>query len=272
MTAAAPQGRFTIETPAPARHEGAKRPDGIMPENPAARALLDTFGRVVVINLPTRADRRRGIDAELHKVGLSLQHPQVHLFDAVRPDSLAGFPSIGAHGCFRSHMGVMQRMIDQGWDRVLVLEDDMAFAPGSVERLPALAAALQGREWRILYGHPGDLPDETPPADAAGIIALPPELGLIQLHFLGLTQDAARFLVPQLQAMLTRPEGSPEGGPMHVDGALNWLRIRHPELVSLAVDPAVATQRASRSDIAPPHWFDQLLLVRSLAGFLRRFR
>ena len=243
-----------------------------MTDSPAARALLDTFGHILVINLPSRADRRRGLDAELHKLGLSLDHPQVRLFPAVRPDTLAGFPSIGAHGAFRSHMGVMQHMLDQGWDRVLVLEDDMAFAPGAIERLPALARALQGRDWRLLYGHPGDLPDETPPADADGIIALPPELGLIQLHFLGVTAEAARFLLPHLRAMLTRPEGSPDGGPMHVDGALNWLRIRHPELVSLAVDPAVATQRSSRSDIAPPAWFDRLPVLRNLAGLARRFR
>jgi len=243
-----------------------------MPETPAAQALLDTFGRIVVINLPERDDRRRGIDAELRKVGLSLDHPAVDLFAAVRPAAAEGFPSIGAHGAFRSHLGVMERMLDLGWPRVLVLEDDMGFARGAAARLPALAEALRRQDWALLYGHPGDQPDRTPPADSDGLVALPPDLGLIQLHFLGLTRAAAETAAPILRAMLTRPAGSPEGGPMHVDGALNWIRRGHPALRSLALSPALAVQRPSRSDIAAPRWFDRLPLLRNLAAAARHLR
>ncbi len=77
-------------------------------------ALVRLFDRVLVINLPQRADRRRGIDAELRKVGLALDHPKVEVFAAIRPDHAAGFPSIGAHGAFRSHLGVMERMLESG--------------------------------------------------------------------------------------------------------------------------------------------------------------
>lgn len=243
-----------------------------MPETPAAQALLDCFGRIVVINLPERADRRRGLDAELRKLGLSLDHPDVHIFAAIRPAGPEGFPSTGAHGAFRSHLGVMERMLEKGWDRALVLEDDMAFAPGAAARLPGLAAALAGRDWGLVYGHPGDQPARTPAPDAAGLVTLPPDLGLIQLHFLGLGRSAAEIAVPMLRAMLTRPAGSPEGGPMHVDGALNWVRAANPALPALAISPAIATQRPSRSDIADPRWFDRLPLLRDLAVAARRLR
>ncbi len=243
-----------------------------MSETPAAQALLDTFGRLVIINLPQRADRRRGIDAELRKVGLSLDHPGVELFAAIRPADAAGFPSIGAHGAFRSHLGVMERLLAQGWDRALVIEDDMAFTPGFAARLPALGRALAARDWGMVYGHPGDLPARTPAPDADGLITLPPDLGLIQLHFLGLSRASAEIAVPALQAMRARPVGSPEGGPMHVDGALNWIRRTHPALTALAISPAIATQRASRSDIAGPRWFDRLPVVRHVAGALRGLR
>jgi len=139
-----------------------------MSDTSTAKALLDTFSRIVVINLPDRADRRREIDAELRRAGLSLDHPAVELFAAQRPTEAAGFPSIGAHGAFRSHLGVMERMLDQGWDRVLILEDDMAFAPGFDSRLPALATALQTRAWGMIYGHPGDQPAKTPAATPTG--------------------------------------------------------------------------------------------------------
>lgn len=243
-----------------------------MPDTTAAQALLDTFGRIVVINLPERADRRRGIDAELRKVGLSLDHPGVILFPAIRPGSAEGFPSIGARGAFLSHVAVMTRMQAEGWARALVLEDDMAFAPGAIARLPALARALARRDWGLVYGHPGDMPARTPAPDSDGLITLPADLGLIQLHFLGLDRAAVAVILPELQRLPTRPAGSPEGGPMHVDGALNVLRARHPGLTALAIDPAIATQRASRSDIAPRRWYDRLPLLRGLAAALRRLR
>lgn len=232
-------------------------------------ALARLFDRVLVINLPQRADRRRGIDAELRKVGLALDHPKVEVFAAIRPDHAAGFPSIGAHGAFRSHLGVMERMLDQGWERVLVLEDDMAFTPGFAARLEALVAALQIRPWAMLYGHAGDNP---PLADALGLIDLPPDRNLIQLHFLGLSRSAAASAIPFLQAMLARPPGSPQGGPMHVDGALNWFRRAHPDLKVLALDPPIAHQRASRSDIADPRWFDRWPVLRPLVTLARKLK
>lgn len=243
-----------------------------MPETAAAQALLDTFGRLIIINLPERADRRREIDTELCRLGLSLDHPAVHLFPAIRPATAAGFPSAGVRGAYLSHSAVMERMLAEGWERLLVIEDDMAFTPGAAARLPGLARALAGRDWGILYGHPGDMPERTPAPDADGLIALPPDLGLIQLHFLGLSREAVAVILPELRRMQERPEGSPEGGPMHVDGALNFLRKRQPGLNALAVSPAIATQRASRSDIAPRRWYDRVPLLRGLTGALRRLR
>jgi hypothetical protein len=236
----------------------------------AAQSLVDLFGHIVIINLPERTDRRRAIDAELRKVGLSLDLPAVELFSGIRPATAAGFPSIGAHGAFRSHLGVMERLLDRGWTRALVLEDDMAFAPGALQRLPRLLVALARRDWAMLYGHAGDPSHSAGTPDADGLIRLSPDLDMIQLHFLGLTREAAQVAVPELQAMLARPEGHVDGGPMHVDGALNWVRRRNPALVALAIVPALAIQRASRSDVAEPRWFDRLPLLRNLATLLRR--
>lgn len=248
------------------------KPGPITAETRAATALLEAFGRIVVINLPARADRRHLIDAELRRAGLSLDHPAVEVFAAIRPDTAAGFPSIGAHGAYCSHLAVMERMIDQGWERVLVLEDDMAFAPGFAARLPALARALATRKWGMLYGHPGDLPHRTPAADADGLITLPADLGLIQLHFFGLTRDAVLIAAPMLRAMRARPTGSAQGGPMHVDGALNWVRAAHPGLISLAISPEIAQQRASPSDIAPPRWYHRAPMLRHMIAAIRRLR
>ena len=243
-----------------------------MPESTLATLLLDCFQRIVVINLPERADRRRGIDSELRKVGLSLDHPRVELFPAHRPERAGGFPSVGAHGAFLSHLGVMERARAEGWSRILVLEDDMVFTPGFARRLPQLLRAMAVRPWAMVYGHAGDDASARPAPDSDGLLELPGPLNLMQLHFLALDGHALNILIPELHAMLGRAPGSPLGGPMHVDGALNWIRHAHPDLTALAIFPPIATQRASRSDIAPTRWFDRLPLVRHLVAIARHYR
>ncbi len=59
-------------------------------------------------------------------------------------------------------------------------------------------------------------------------------------------------MVDYLEAMLQRPKGSPDGGPMHVDGAYSWFRRAHPEVAAYVCTPSVAQQRSSRSDISVP--------------------
>lgn len=254
-----------------------------MTPTPAGQALLNAFGQIMIINLRNRADRRRDIGRELAKLGLSLDHPQVHLFEAIRPQDAQGFPSVGARGAFLSHQAVCERMLDRGWPRMLVLEDDMTLPDRRIEHLRALATALCNRPWDILYGHPGARPAQVgpaqpqdpppdPPADEYGLITLPAERPMIQLHFLGLSRAAAQRIVPELAAMQARPEGSPQGGPMHVDGALNWIRRANPDLIALAASPAVSMQRASRSDIAALRWFDRTPGVSALVALVRRLR
>jgi len=90
-------------------------------------SLLTLMDAIYVINLPYRTDRRAEIDVQLARAGLSLSHPKVHLFEAVRPDEPGPFPSIGARGCFLSHLGVLKDAAMRGFDKVLVLEDDADF-------------------------------------------------------------------------------------------------------------------------------------------------
>ena len=43
---------------------------------------------------------------QLIKIGLNFESPNVELFSAIRPDSQDGFTSIGAKGCFMSHLEI----------------------------------------------------------------------------------------------------------------------------------------------------------------------
>ena len=114
----------------------------------AGVALIDTFDHIRIINLAHRADRREEMAEQLRSVGLSFKLT-VSLFPAVRPVDRSEFESIGAHGCFMSHLGVLRESI--GKSGVLILEDDANFAAEFHNRVgPAVAALPSG--WGIFYG------------------------------------------------------------------------------------------------------------------------
>ena len=119
--------------------------------SPADR-LFQSFERIYVLNLPDRTDRRAEMAGELARIGTGYGDPRVRLFPAIRPDDPAGFPSIGARGCFLSHLALLREARDAGLGRILILEDDCDFMRGIGSRLPAVLDALDAERWAIFYG------------------------------------------------------------------------------------------------------------------------
>jgi glycosyl transferase, family 25 len=227
------------------------------------RSLAD-FHRISVINLAHRTDRRAQMAEQLALVGLGLDSPNVRLFEAVRPDDAGGFESIGARGCFMSHLGVLQQAVGLG--NVLILEDDLDFVAGvralTVDALTALPA-----DWDVFYGGvsirdfgPGEGP----------LRAVDPATYFTAAHFVAFNGSVIPRLVEYLQAVLARPPGHPDGGPMHVDGAYARFRSEHPSTKVYVAVPELGYQRSSRSDIYALRWFDRLPLVREAVQVARR--
>jgi len=79
------------------------------------RENLSTFHDItnlIYINLDYRIDRRTHFESQFYKIGL---HP--HRFNAIRNAD-------GAVGCTMSHIACMEFAIRNGWNHVLVCEDD----------------------------------------------------------------------------------------------------------------------------------------------------
>lgn len=220
--------------------------------NPPARfdkALLRSlFDRVYVINLPDRTDRRREMTAQLALIGLA-EDPLVQFFPAVRPEDRGDFGSIGERGCFLSHLGVLKDAVARGHGSILILEDDVDWTPAALAR-GARLEALRQTDWAYLHGGQGH--DRAAPDGVISLVPLPPERELLLAHFVGFRGPVIAQMVDYLEAILRRPAGSPEGGPMHVDGAYSWFRRAHPELAAHVCVPSLAQQRSSRSDISVP--------------------
>lgn len=213
------------------------------------QALLTAlFDRIYVINLPDRLDRRREMAAQLASIGMA-GDPRVAFFPAVRPTDKGDFGSIGERGCFLSHLGALRDAVAQGHRSILILEDDVDWTPAALARNARLDA-LRDTGWDFLHGGRGH--DRAAPDGAILLERLEPERELLLGHFIGLRGDTIGAMVVYLEAMLQRPNGSPEGGPMHVDGAYSWFRRAHPEVAAYVCTPSVAQQRSSRSDISVP--------------------
>jgi hypothetical protein len=117
-----------------------------------AGAIFGAFDALYVINLPERADRRREMAAQLAKVGLALDHPAVRVFPAIRPEARGEFPSIGARGCFLSHLALLRDAEACGVERIMIAEDDLNFARDFADRITGIARTLERTRWDVFYG------------------------------------------------------------------------------------------------------------------------
>jgi glycosyl transferase family 25 len=197
------------------------------------------YDRVVVISLPSRRDRRQ----QMSRQGFPFE-----FFNAIRPETSGPFSSVGAYGCFLSHLEVLSH-----GGSVLILEDDCIFAPEARRyRIP------EGTD--IFYGshdHDSDV--------------------MIGAHCMGFSAPAAKLAASYLSGLLdgsVPPDAKAMSEPGYdpnilppIDGAYVWFRRAHPELTT--VFRHVANQRSSRSDITPGR-LDSLPAIRSLVSVGRR--
>jgi hypothetical protein len=213
-----------------------------------------------IINLPHRTDRRAEMEAQLRLSGLSAD-----FFPASRPTETAGFPSIGARGCYLSHLAVLRDAAKRGC-HVMVMEDDLDFVPEFRSRWHKALADLETNPWSIFY--PAHLLENT----ASGVTEVASDTHLLCAHFVVFHRDAVATIVAGLERILARPPGHPDGGPMHVDGAYSTLRQQDPGLRTFICAPSLGHQRSSRSDIASNRFYDRIGLLQPVIGALRRLK
>jgi hypothetical protein len=227
------------------------------------QTLSDYFSATYIINLPERKDRRRAILGELERAGLPLCAGKVELFTAVKPKSAMGFPSIGARGCFLSHLGILTTAMERGLSNVLIVEDDLLISPDLERRFSRMGDDLQDTGWGILYlGHQEKLGGSAQP----GFVSFTDPV--ITSHFYAVNGPVIPRLVEYLEQVQTRRAGDPLGGPMHLDGALTMFRQANPDVLTLLTHPNAGTQRPSRSNINC-RWYEKLPVVQQ-AGDLAR--
>ena len=230
--------------------------------------LIEMFDRVYIVNLPERSDRRREIKAELQRLGLRVDGQRIRFHRAIRPDDAGQFPSLGARGCFLSHLGILNDAINDDLEKILVIEDDLCIDDRFSQAQEKMSRRLKDEGWWFAYlGHV-----QPPPEDDAAPRWQASWQPIATTHFYALNRPVLRPLRDHLQACLSRAPGHPLGSPMHVDGAYSLFRAQHPEALTLIATPSLGGQRSSRSDIYPNKWYDRTSGMQQLAGVLRALK
>lgn len=237
----------------------------------AGQALLGLSPNIRIINLAHRIDRRREVEQELAALGLAIGD-DIRFEVAARPDDAGDFPTIGARGCFLSHLGVLEAAVADELASVTILEDDLSFSAEEIGRISSAVAAANTQPWSIFYGGVLKYGDGLEQVRPEPVFDADPNAGMMGSHFIVVRGDAIAMLAKYFTAMLGRPAGSPEGGPMHVDGAYSWFRANHPQMLTIVANPELGHQRASRTDVHDLRWHDRVPVVRDVVAFLRRFR
>ncbi|HBK96212.1 MAG TPA: LPS biosynthesis glycosyltransferase [Microcoleaceae bacterium UBA10368] len=226
--------------------------------------ITDYFQGVYAVNLPERKDRRKLIVKELEAAGMPLTPHKVEIFPAIRPDEAGCFPSIGARGCFSSHVAILKQAKKLGLSNVLIVEDDLAISPDFVTEQAAIVEQLRQQDWDFVYfGHVEEVGGKSP------VALVPFSEGVMTTHFYAVNDKIFDRLLRFLEELQQRPPGHPDGGPMHLDGAYSTFRSQNPDVVTLIASPNLGWQKSSRSDIYPNSWFDRVPGIRELVGVLR---
>jgi glycosyl transferase, family 25 len=219
----------------------------------------DQFVRYV-INLADREDRRKDIHLQLKRVGWNAEYS-----NSVRPETAAGFPSIGAHGCFMSHLATLRRGASSG-NHIILMEDDLNFAADFAQRWDQTVNELESIDWSIFY------PAHYLKDQSSGLTLITPTMSMMCAHFIIIHKNAVPTVIRGLEEILSRPPGAPSGGPMHVDGAYSVIRAQNPRLDTYVLNPSLGHQRPSRSDVANAKFYDRTPVLRPVMSALRRFK
>lgn len=233
-------------------------------------SLTGIFDCILVLNLPFRHDRRLEIEGELNKIGLSLTDSSAEILSASRFADSANFDSVGARGCFDSHLRALKTAYNRKSRAVLILEDDCDFVDDIQNILQSVLHHLAVTQWSIFYG--GHLSKLATSDDCRGINKIASNESLSGSHFIAVNGTAIPALIEYLEVMRGREPGSPLGGPMHVDGAYSWFRKDNPKYETWVADPQIGYQRPSRTDIHDLKFYDKVIGFRQSVAAFRRFK
>ncbi len=257
-----------------------------MSDSLTAGVDLVSYAQPILINMADRPRRLADSLAELSAaVGRRLEAGRdVHLIRPVRlTEAEAGpFANPGYRSNLEAHLRAARWARTAGRERVLVLEDDVAFNPAWARWGTDLLAQLDARPWDLAslgyldeWGEAPTAPDQV----VAGSVGPDAPAGVGWARFAGRTNGAHAYLlkrsvlddwIDHLTVVFDGRPGDDLRGPMPSDGAINTFFWIDPDRVRLLATPNMAGTRPTRSDINPGR-IDRIPVLGPAAEMVRRW-
>lgn len=176
----------------------------------APRTWWDELDAVVFINMDTRTDR---LQLFMERVGRYVPAEKLHRLSATVGKELPGFGKspwftentgdraamwAGVAGCTLSHRRALDLVVEKGWRKVLILEDDVAYKPAEAEEvlLQTVLTSLQGAAMLYPgYNRPVPYGRCLYRNGSAGVWQAE---GMLATHSYIVTAEAAALLLPRL--------------------------------------------------------------------------
>jgi len=116
---------------------------------------FDYFDSAIYINLDARLDRRRLFETRTSQIGLTIprfsaitpNENDCKLTDELKKDSRCRFKI----GCTLSHMEVIKQAKQNGWNNILIFEDDCVFNPEFIQKIQLCVSELRNCKWDLFY-------------------------------------------------------------------------------------------------------------------------
>ena len=118
--------------------------------------LNEMFDHIYVINLKHRTDKMEYFDNNAKKIGLKYTRFEAQNHDDVKamyPDAEGkDAKALGKMGCMMSHREITRMALENGWDRVLIFEDDIKFDDNFEEQFRLAKKELEEKfnDWNFL--------------------------------------------------------------------------------------------------------------------------
>lgn len=194
---------------------------------------------VYLINLDTDEDRRERMATQFVRLGMTFDR-----FPAIRGADLPEWArpylenapiSAGEKGCYASHLAVM-RMIAEGEEPALVLEDDVTLKP----ELPALIQEMLSdpQPWDIIRLVSNQ--DKSPRIECGKLSG-----GYSMVKFVRVPVNAGAYLITPEGARKFLEWRTPRSRPLDID----LRRVWDHGLITLGVSPLPVTSNAGPSSI-----------------------
>ena len=164
----------------------------------------------------------------------------------------------------KSHLNILREAHNKGVEKLLILEDDVDFVKDIKHVLSEVLDELDVLDWDICYfGHHLSL------EQSGDNLFHKYEQGIQTTHFYAVKGEVIPRLISFLELVLSRPPGHPEGGAMHVDGAISTFRGQNADVKTVVLCNPIGYQRPSRTDIHELSLYDRIPLVKNIVSVIR---